>query len=61
MPWTNMHWTILALLLLLATALVVIVRLLDGRDEYVPTRAQRRAWKRERLVLPRAVANRRRP
>jgi membrane carboxypeptidase/penicillin-binding protein len=58
MPWTSLHWTILALLCLLAAAIVVIIRLLDGRDEYVPTRAQRRAWKRDRLVLPRA--NRRR-
>ena len=59
MPWTAMHWTILALLLLLATALVVIVRLLDGRDEYVPTRAQRRTWKRKRIEVTRA--NRRLP
>ena len=59
MPWTSLHWTILALLLLLATSLVVIVHLLDGRDEYVPTRAQRRAWKRKRIDAMRG--NRRLP
>ena len=53
-----MHWTILALLLLLATALVVIIRLLESHDEYVPTRTQRRAWKRKRIDAMRA--NRRR-
>ena len=58
MPWTSLHWAILALLLLLATALVVIVRLLEGHDEYAPTRAQRRAWKRKRIDAMRA--NRRR-
>ena len=59
MSWTSLHWTILALLLLLATALVVIIRLLEGHDEYVPTRAQRRAWKRKRIEVTRA--NRRLP
>lgn len=62
MPWTAMHWTVFALLCLLAIALVVIVRLLDGRPGHehghVPTRAQRRAWKRERLPIVRV--NRRR-
>ena len=61
MPWTSLHWTILALLLLLATALVVIIRLLESHDEYVPTRTQRRAWKRKRIDAMRAVTNRRRP
>ena len=59
MPWASLHWTVLALLLLLATSLVVIIRLLDGRDEYVPTRAQRRAWKRKWIDAMRA--NRRLP
>lgn len=59
MPWTSMHYVIVALLLIIAALVLVVIRLLDGLHEHritrgaqpLPTARQRRQWRRERLEL----------
>lgn len=64
--WTSMHWLVFALLLIICALLLLVIHQADraARAESAlrgqPTRAQRRQWRRQRLVLPKAVVNRKR-